>query len=154
MSSHVAVRPATFQDIPEMVALLGELFAIEADFQPDPDLQHHGLALMLQDPGARRILVATHGRKVVGLCSLQTLVSTAKGGLVGLVEDVVVAAGWRGQGIGGMLVRALERVAAEMGLLRLQLLADTNNVPALNFYRSRGWSATQLICLRKEDDNS
>lgn len=149
MSSHVAVRTATYRDIPEMVALLGELFAIEADFRSDPDLQHQGLALMLQDPASRRILVATNGKKVVGLCSLQILVSTAKGGLVGLVEDVVVATGWRGRGVGGMLMRTLEALAEEMGLLRLQLLADTNNVSAFIFYRSQGWNVTQLICLRK-----
>ncbi|GAB6058405.1 GNAT family N-acetyltransferase [Desulfonatronum parangueonense] len=133
-----------------MVALLSELFAIEADFQPDPALQHQGLALMLQDPTSRRILVAVENNQAIGMCSFQTLVSTAEGGRVGLVEDVVVAARRRGRGIGGMLMRALEESAAEMGLSRLQLLADAKNVPALNFYRLRGWNATQLICLRKK----
>ncbi|SDB43248.1 Acetyltransferase, GNAT family [Desulfonatronum thiosulfatophilum] len=154
MTSPVTIRTAIPGDIPEMVALLGELFAIEADFRPDPALQHQGLALMLRDPVSRRILVAVEDGKVIGMCSLQILVSTAQGGQVGLVEDVVVAAPWRGRGIGAMLMRALEESAAEIGLSRLQLLADADNVPALNFYRLRGWNSTKLICLRKEGDPS
>jgi ribosomal protein S18 acetylase RimI-like enzyme len=31
----------------------------------------------------------------------------------------------------------------------LQLLADKNNLPALNFYQKQGWQSTQLVCLRK-----
>lgn len=152
MPQTVMVRAATPEDLPAMVGLLGELFAIEADFAPDPQAQRRGLALMLEDPATRRVLVAQAGQAVVGLCSVQMLVSTAKGGLVGLVEDVVVAEAWRGQGIGAMLMRGLDELARELGLLRLQLLADTNNTPALEFYQGRGWSRTQLICLRRQQD--
>ncbi len=88
MSSHVAVRSATLQDIPEMVALLGELFAIEADFQPDAALKHQGLALMLRAPESRIVLVAEENDRALGMAGLQILVSTAQGGFVGLVEDV------------------------------------------------------------------
>ncbi len=135
-----------------MVELLRELFAIEADFTPESRLQLQGLTLMLEDMATRRILVADAGHAVVGLCSLQTLVSTARGGLVGLVEDVVVTAAWRAQGVGAMLMRGIDDLARELGLLRLQLLADKDNSPALNFYRRRGWSRTQLICLRRQDE--
>ncbi len=149
MSQTVIVRAATHGDIAAMVGLLGELFAIEADFTPDPLVQCRGLALMLEDAAARRVLVAEIQDQVVGLCSLQLLVSTARGGLVGLVEDVVVTEAWRGQGVGAMLMRGIDDLVRELGLLRLQLLADKNNTPALEFYQGRGWARTQLICLRR-----
>lgn len=152
MSQAVIVRAATREDLPAMVGLLGELFAVEADFTPDPQAQHRGLALMLESPATRRVLVAETQDRVVGLCSLQVLVSTASGGLVGLVEDVVVKSAWRGRGIGTVLMRGIDDLARELGLLRLQLLADKNNTPALDFYQDRGWSRTQLICLRRRQD--
>lgn len=61
-----------------------------------------------------------------------------------------MADGRRGEGIGGMLVRAVERWAADRGVLRLQLLADRTNTPALQFYESRDCKSTRLICLRKK----
>ena len=152
MSNAVIVRRATLGDIPALVGLLGELFAIEADFKPDSRLQHQGLCLMLEDMASRRLLVAEIQDEVVGLCSLQVLVSTASGGLVGLVEDVVVKAAWRGRGIGARLMQEIDGLARELGLLRLQLLADTGNAKALDFYQRRGWVLTQLICLRRQDD--
>lgn len=39
--------------------------------------------------------------------------------------------------------------AAAAGATRLQLLADKDNGPALEFYQKQGWQFTRLICLRK-----
>ncbi len=87
--------------------------------------------------------------KVVGMCTIQTLISTAEGGQVGLLEDLVVAAGFRHQGIGSKLLAETVNWAECQGLKRLQLLADKNNLSALGFYKNQGWLSTELICLRK-----
>jgi GNAT superfamily N-acetyltransferase len=106
---------------------------------------------MLAGDGSLRIVVAAEAEgQVVGLASAQILISTAEGGPAGLVEDVVVAEGWRGRGIGRKLVAALEQWAATRGATRLQLLADRDNRPALRFYDAIGWERTRLICLRKK----
>jgi GNAT superfamily N-acetyltransferase len=84
------------------------------------------------------------------MASIQTLISTAEGGPVGLVEDVVVAKSWRGRGIGQNLLEALGDWARQHGLTRLQLLADRHNRNALDFYAKDGWQPTALICLRKK----
>jgi len=97
------------------------------------------------------ILVAQllNDNKVLGMCTVQTLISTAEGGPVGLLEDLVVAAEFRHQGIGAKLLVEAVNWAECQGLKRLQLLADKNNLPALNFYQKQGWNSTQLVCLRK-----
>lgn len=83
--------------------------------------------------------------KVVGMCTLQTHISTAKGARVGMVEDVVVDVEHRGKGVGAALLRTLEEWAVANGLSRLQLQADRDNQPALGFYRRQGWHLTNLI---------
>jgi hypothetical protein len=36
----------------------------------------------------------------------------------------------------------------------MQLLADRNNINALDFYKKQKWAATQLICLRKKQERN
>jgi GNAT superfamily N-acetyltransferase len=131
------------------VALLGELFTLEADFRPDPERQRRGLALLLEDRLRRAVLVAEQSGRVVGMVTGQLVVSTSEGAASVWVEDMVVAEGARRSGVGRRLLRAIEEWGAARGATRLQLLADRENLPALRFYEARGWSETQLVCLRR-----
>jgi ribosomal protein S18 acetylase RimI-like enzyme len=144
------LRTAKPSDIPQLVALLKELFTIEADFDFDQEKQASGLNLLLKSE-KDCILVAEllSENRVLGMCTVQTLISTAEGGPVGLLEDLIVAADFRHQGIGAILLAEAVNWAECKGLKRLQLLADKSNLPALNFYQKQGWQSTQLVCLRK-----
>lgn len=146
----ITIRTAKPEDIPQLVELLKELFRIEADFDFDQDKQSNGLNQLLNSK-KDCILVSERllDKKVLGMCTLQTLVSTAEGGPVGLLEDLIVAADYRNHGVGVKLLAEAVKWAESHGLKRLQLLADKNNLPALNFYQKQGWQSTQLICLRK-----
>lgn len=148
--SEFKVRKAKHADIDAMVDLLTALFAIEVDFRPDPERQRRGLTLLLGRPEDTCCLrVAELNGEIVGMASAQELISTAQGTPVAMVEDVVVASGWRGRGVGRRLVAALEDWALGRGMSRLQLLADCNNNAALAFYERVGWKPTQLVCLRR-----
>ena len=144
---NVSIRTAEPADLNSLVSLLAALFAIEEDFVFDEPRQRQGLALMLENERGR-VLVAEAAGRVIGMCSGQLLVSTAQGGLSLLVEDVVVDEQWRGRGMGRLLMAAISDWARAKKVSRLQLLADRNNVPALDFYPSLGWQTTDLICLR------
>jgi ribosomal protein S18 acetylase RimI-like enzyme len=141
------MRSAEPADLDSLVSLLAALFSIEEDFVFDEPKQRRGLSLMLENERGC-VLVAEAEGLVIGMCSGQLLVSTAEGGLSLLVKDVVVDERWRGRGVGRLLLAALSDWAKANKVSRLQLLADRNNVPALDFYRSLGWQTTELICLR------
>ena len=143
------IRPATQDDMNAMVALLQALFALEVDFRPDPGRQRQGLARLLEGCGKHRcILVAEKDHQVIAMATVQVLISTAQGGPVGLVEDVVVREDCRGRGVGRLLMDALVAWSVDRSLTRLQLLADRGNAPALGFYRRIGWQTTHLVGLR------
>lgn len=144
----MTIRTATKDDIPAMAELLHELFAIEIDFTPDFAVQSNGLTLMLKRETARVFVAEVEGT-IVGMCTCQIHISTAKGSEVGVVEDVVVDVDYRGRGIGAALLRRLEEWSVERGLARLQLLADKDNHPALGFYRRQGWHPTNLASWMK-----
>ena len=144
----LTIRPATTDDISSMTGLLGELFTIETDFTPDIRRQRQGLADLISDPTAN-ILVATYNSEIIGMCTLQSLVSTAEGGIVGIVEDLVVSEKLRRQGVGEKLLENIEQIARNKGMRRLQLLTNMENQTALNFYAKSEWDKTHMIVLRK-----
>lgn len=143
-----SLRPGQPADIPALLPLLAYLFGIEQDFQPDSVKQGKGLDQLMRSPQAHLAVAEAQG-KVIGMASLQWVISTAEGAPAGWIEDVVVDPAWQGRGVGGRLLDYLADWARSRGITRLQLLADRDNPPALAFYRAKGWSETSLIALRK-----
>ncbi|NOY76084.1 MAG: GNAT family N-acetyltransferase [Kiritimatiellaeota bacterium] len=145
----ITIRKGIMEDIGELIELLYELFSVEHDFTFDKEKQYQGIRLMLSDSDHRRIWVAEReDGRIVGMCAIQVLISTAEGGEVGLIEDIVVTKHLRCQGIGRQLLNTLEGWAKERGLLRLQLLTDKTNLPSIQFYKKMKWQSTQLVCMR------
>ena len=149
MVTDLVIRPARLEDIAAMAGLLSLLFAVEEDFSADRDKQRAGLEMFFKHPAGRYLIVAEHQQQVIGMCSAQLLISTAAGGWKALVEDVVVAEQFRGQGIGKKLLDALADWAERQGVIRMDLLADCNNSTALDFYERLRWRSTSLIALQK-----
>jgi GNAT superfamily N-acetyltransferase len=145
-----SVRPARTDDIPQMCDLLAELFSIESDFSPDREKQVRGLRLLLNEiSGPSFVLVAENNSDIVGMCSVQVLISTAEGGPAGLLEDLIVRKDHRGKGIGPRLLSEIFKWCVTKNISRIQLLRDTANISALNFYAGNGWENTGLTCMRK-----
>jgi len=150
MKAGVIIRQGKMEDIETLSDLLRQLFTIEEDFEFNEKKQRAGLKLMMDSDSSQRIiLVAEKDGTVVGMCSAQVLISTAEGGKAALIEDMVVQQEHRGRGIGAKLLIGIGNWTEINGISRLQLLADKNNRPALEFYKQNNWKMTQLICLRK-----
>jgi ribosomal protein S18 acetylase RimI-like enzyme len=144
------IRPARISDLPHLVDLLCQLFTIETDFVVDPSRHGRGLRLLLRHAqrGTAAVLVAQAGDELVGMATVQTVISTAMGARSGWIEDMVVREGWRRSGIGGLLMEEVRHWAKRAGVTRLQLLADQRNRPALDFYEQRNFARTHMVCLR------
>lgn len=146
-----AIGAARHDDIPALIVLLDALFTIEQDFTPNHAAQQNGLTLMLQQPDMAYIVVARHNDgAVIGMASVQLVVSTAEGAYSAWIEDVVVDANYRQHGIGSALLASVLDWAASKGATRAQLLADMDNTPALDFYQRAGWKRTSLLAYRLE----
>ena len=145
------IRDAGHGDIEGLLPLLEQLFAIEADFSFDREIQARGLAMMLDGCGKHRtVKVAVQEGRIVGMCTGQTRISTARGAVCALVEDLVVDRDFRGRGTGTMLLEAVQDWARTRGIASISLLADKNNTKGLAFYQNASWTTTDLICLVKQ----
>ena len=143
------IRPASREDVRAMTRLLQELFAVETEFEFDEEKQRCGLEMLLDSPTAG-IWVADRRGRVVGMVAVQLVVSTAEGALSGWLEDLVVSSAYRRRGLGKALLKSAVNWAQDQGASRIQLLADSRNVPALIFYRRQEWLQTNMIALRRK----
>jgi ribosomal protein S18 acetylase RimI-like enzyme len=104
-SSTFWIRPAGSGDLPAMTRLLQELFAVETEFEADAEKQRCGLQMLL-DSSKAGIWVAERRGRVVGMITVQIVVSTAEGGFSGQLEDLVISSAYRRRGLGKALLSA------------------------------------------------
>lgn len=146
--SDLRVEPATLEDLPLLAELLGDLFAAEPDFHPDTGKQMRGLRLILEQPNRGRIFVLRNNLRIVGMINLLFTISTAEGGFVVILEDLVVDAGHRGQGHGGRLLQHAIEFAREKSFLRITLLTHRGDGQLVEFYRRHGFFESEMVTMR------
>lgn len=143
MKRGITIENAKAEDLEEMAHLLSILFAIEQDFKIDFDKQLAGITKLFHSKG-KELLVARHEGAVVGMVTMQRLISSAEGDYIGQIEDLVVKEEYRKMGVGSRLINKIRAVAQEYGYKRIQLAADEDNANALRFYTRRGFHQTHL----------
>ena len=145
----ITIDFAQEDDLPQLADLLAELFTLESDFRPERDRQLRALRLILDEPASGRLFVLRVDGKVAGMANALVTVSTAEGGRVLLLEDVIVRSEHRGGGLGRRLVEHVLAWARAKGMTRVTLLADRDNHAALDFYRKLGFEHSNMRVLRK-----
>lgn len=143
MADKIVIRKAHYADLQSMAVLLEELFTIEDDFVIDTQKQIRGLQLLLNTPNSI-ILVAQKNDSVVGMVSIQQVISTAIGEKVGLIEDMVVHSDHRTEGIGSLLLDSLITLSIQLGCGRLSLGVDLRNHAAKSFYIRFGFKPSNM----------
>lgn len=141
------IRNAREKDLPSLVELLNELFSNELEFSPDPEKQLQGLRTLLI-PEHGDILVMEFDNTVIGMVSLQYLTSTALGGKVALLEDMIIRKEYRQKGYGSKLFTRALSFAKANSCLRVTLLTDYNNETAIRFYESFNLKKSPMIPMR------
>src|SRR5437867_12499736 len=104
VSENVVIEPATEADLDELSEMLGGLFAQESDFRPDKEKQLRGLRLIFEQPSRGRVFVLRRDGVIVGMINLLFTISTAEGGFVILLGDLVVHRQYDGHGYGARLL--------------------------------------------------
>jgi GNAT superfamily N-acetyltransferase len=142
------IEPATLEDLPSLVQLLMDLFAQESDFRPDYNSQLRGLRLILEQPSRGRILVLRSANQIIGMINLLFTISTAEGGFVILLEDLIIHKDFRGQGLGGELLKYAMEYAKQKDFLRITLLTDRVSEESLAFFEKHGFQRSAMVPMR------
>ena len=146
--SDVAIEPAIAEDLDELSSLLGELFSEESDFRPNKEKQLRGLRLIFEQPNRGRVFVLRRDRSIVGMINLLFTISTAEGGFVILLEDLVIHKEYRGHGYGSMLLEYAIEFARQKNFKRITLLTDRPELRSQSFFRKHGFYESPMLPMR------
>jgi len=146
--SEVVIEPAVFEDLDELSNLLGELFSHEKDFRPNKQKQLQGLRLIFEQPNRGRVFVLRHDGTIVAMINLLFTISTAEGGFVLLLEDLVVHDSFRGHGYGSKLLEYAIQFAKQKNFLRITLLTDRPELRSQNFFKRHGFFESAMLPMR------
>lgn len=144
----ITIVEAKESDIAEMAHLLQYLFEQEADFTPQIEIQENGLKMILDHPESGQLFVAYQQGKIIGMVNILFSISTAVGGKVATLEDMVVNPAYRNQGIGSALLNYATDYAFKNDCLRLTLLTDLDNEKAHGFYFKKGFKMSAMVPFR------
>jgi len=79
--------------------------------------------------------------RAVGACVVCFAVSTSRGALVAKLDDVTIADGWRGRGVGAAMLAALASELRARGISRIDSSCHRDNGDAWRFYQRQGFRA-------------
>jgi GNAT superfamily N-acetyltransferase len=148
-SDRPRVEMATLDDLPALTELVMDLFSMSGDFMPDREIQERGLRLILEQPSRGRIVVLRNDDRIFGMVNMLFTISTARGGFVILMEDVVIHPRHRGQGYGTMLLDHVVEFAKQKRFLRITLLTDKISAESQEFFRKQGFEYSNMIPMRR-----
>ncbi len=148
MIQGLRIEPATLDDLPELTELLFELFSQGADFIPSRDKEMRGLRLLLEQPSRGRIFVLRGPGKIIGMINLLITISTAEGGFVLVLEDLIVHRDYRHQGFGTRLLDYAIDFAEKKNFLRITLLTDKPNEKLKQFFLRNGFLESEMVPMR------
>ena len=143
LKSDITISYATIEDIPSMVTLLQQLFAIEKDFNFNEKRHAFGLQMLIESKNSF-VFIAKFKGKSVGMITLQTLISTVSGAKSALLEDFVVDKNFTALGIGSLLFEHIKAFAYRHKFKRFQLVCDEDNTIAQTFYTKKSFKKSNL----------
>lgn len=139
------VRSASPRDIGAVAEAIGQLLLELGGTPPARQEMEATTRALVEDEGSGAVLVAHDDEgAVIGVlaASWQTAIHAA--GQYGLIQDLWVHPAWRSRQVGAKLVQALDRVARERGVQRIEVGLPRESFPALAateaFYRRNGFT--------------
>jgi len=128
-------RPAAASDVPAILALLRELGYCEVTAD--------AVRAVLADAGSLPLVAEVDG-SVVGFLNACFRTQLHHGGVVGRIDELVVAAAHRGQGIGASLLQACLAAARERGARLVEVTCRLSRHDAHRFYEAAGFRRTSF----------
>ncbi len=145
----MTIRKATQEDIEDITKLLYHLFNQEVEFNFNKKLHKKALRKIINDKNIGEIFVIVKKGKIIGCVNILYTVSTALGGTVAFLEDMIISPKYRGKSLGTKLLQYTINYLTKKGVQRITLLTDKDNYKAHKFYEKLSFKFSDMIVYRQ-----
>jgi len=128
-------RNCDMNDFDEIAKLLSQLWPHTDPGNPQLKSVYQSA---LNSPSQVYICAVYHER-IIGFCSLTIKNNLWIQGNLGHVDELVIDGHYRGKGVGGQLLAAMTKIAAEKNCKRIELDSSFRRTKAHQFYMQRGF---------------
>ena len=104
--------------------------------------------LFFEQPNRGRVFVLRRDNAIVGMINLLFTISTAEGGFVMVLEDLVVHEEYQGKGYGSMLLKHAIDFGKQKNFLRITLLTDRPELRSQELFRRYGFHESAMMPMR------
>ncbi len=149
LALHVDCRAMDAASVPKARALLGRFLVEDPHYRASAEAYGDGgtealdraLALFLEHPEIGFVWMAFTAQtgEAVGACVVCRAISTSCGALVAKLDDVTIAPGWQGRGVGGAMLGALAAHLRDLGVRRIDTACHRDNRDAWRFYERQSF---------------
>lgn len=143
--SDLEIRPATAEDLPDIVAMLAD-DPLGAQRESPSDLTPYTAAFerLARDPN-QHVIVAVSSGRIVGTLQLTVIPGLSRRGATrSIIEGVRVHSEERGSGLGSQLIEWAVEESRRQGCQLVQLTSDATRTDAHRFYERLGFEASHL----------
>ncbi|AKJ12093.1 GNAT family acetyltransferase [Streptomyces incarnatus] len=139
----LAIRRATDQDLPAIVAMLADDPLGARRESPDDMTPYRAALERLEADPNQHLVVAVREDRVIGTLQLTIIPGLSrKGATRALIEAVRIHPDERGSGLGSLLIEWAIDTARRLDCQMVQLTSDKTRTDAHRFYERLGFSAT------------
>lgn len=138
MNAEPRFRPAVDADVPALLAMMEQLYAEDGGrFEAGPAEQ--ALRGLVRDGSLGAVWILEDGEGACGYVVLTLGYSLEFHGRDAFVDELFVAPGRRGRGLGGRALALLEAECRRRGVRALHLEVTPTNQAAVELYRGQGF---------------
>tara|TARA_R110002096_G_scaffold18401_10_gene62706 strand:+ start:2089 stop:2583 length:495 start_codon:yes stop_codon:yes gene_type:complete len=148
LNQRARIEPATLDDLARLTELTVALFEMEEDFIPDRQTQERGLRAILEQPSRGRIFVVRTDYEIIGMVNVLFTISTAMGGFVINLEDIIIHPDFRRCGYGSQLMNYVIDFAKRKDFKRITLLTDKISEESQHFFQDLQFQHSSMIPMR------
>ena len=136
---YITIREATEQDLPAIKGLMAELIEAASDTGDyDVNTALENCRVLLKNADSHTLVAEADG-DVIGVVNLDIRRTILHSGLSGLIDEIVVAEGYRGKGVGRKLIDAAVEKCKLSGCCEIEVSTEFTNTKARSFYKSCGF---------------
>jgi ribosomal protein S18 acetylase RimI-like enzyme len=138
----VLIRPAAANDLDGLLSLYQELAEDSPVKMPAHSSQSRLVLKTILDDPVRHLHVAVTSTRIVGTADLLVVTNlTHQARPWAVIENVIVTASARRQGIGAALLQHLVQIASSAGCYKVQLHSGKQRAQAHDLYKKIGFKA-------------